>query len=106
MGEIDIVSNAELLELVLIGCFGSCAIEIVTLIRYKVLNTIPSFYTSVSYWILRLFLVVTAGELVYVYVRAGIDINPIIALNIGVAAPLLIEKFSQDTHIPKNEMQK
>ncbi len=102
MNDLDSISHFELFELVCIGCFGSIAIEVVTLINHIISNKIPSFYKSKLYWCLRILLVITAGGLVYVYVRSGIMINPIIALNIGASAPLLIEKFSKESQVVFN----
>jgi len=39
----------------------------------------------------------TGGLLVVAYLRSGVEIKPILAINIGASAPLLIQSFVAQT---------
>lgn len=80
----------------LCGFAGSVAIEIATLHQvYQSWNqentTIPVRYKKTGFWVTRLLLAVCAGGLAVAY---EID-KPILAINIGASAPLILSALGQ-----------
>lgn len=75
------------------GCAGSISVEIINL--YSVYQqdkiSMPDRYKRVGYYIVRFFLVIMAGGLTLAY---KLD-NPLLALNIGAATPVLIQTFAK-----------
>lgn len=73
------------------GLFGSIAIEIVAIIQYY--NTgrpFPKRYKQPLFYIVRILLAASGGLLAVAY---GID-KPLLAINIGASAPLILKGFS------------
>jgi hypothetical protein len=75
------------------GVGGSLAVEIVYLHQYLQTEPyhIPERYRKVSFWIVRLALAGIAGGLAVAY---AIE-DPILALNVGAATPLIIGAFAK-----------
>lgn len=75
------------------GFAGSLAVEILVLneIFQNEHITIPARYRCTMYWFVRLSLAVAGGGLAVAY---GVQ-TPILALNIGATAPLLIRALSK-----------
>lgn len=74
------------------GCGGSIAVEIINLHSVYQQDTIiiPERYKKPGYYVVRLFLTLLAGGLTLAY---KID-QPLLALNIGAATPVLIQTFA------------
>lgn len=53
----------------------------------------PEFLKSKFYWILTAAMILAGGALVDVYLASDISFKPIIAVNIGASAPLIIGKL-------------
>lgn len=83
----------SLLEAFLWGFAGSVAVEIVNV--YQVFQdekvAMPSRYKSIWFWIIRGILAVIGGGLTMAY---NID-APILAINIGASAPLILQALGQ-----------
>jgi hypothetical protein len=75
------------------GCAGSLSVEIIDL--YAVYQqehiSIPERYKRVGYYIVRLALTIIAGSVALAY---KIE-NPLLAINIGAATPVLIQTFAR-----------
>jgi hypothetical protein len=66
-------------------------------LRYSLHQGLPDWSRSILYWVIT-FLMACAGALfVYVYILSGTKLNPILALNIGASAPLLLGKLIQQS---------
>lgn len=75
------------------GFAGSIAVEIVSLYRqYSLQASIPIRYSIPSFWLIRVLLAVVGGGLAVAY---GIGSNPLLAANVGAAAPLIVQALSQ-----------
>lgn len=81
------------LSVFLWGAGGSIAMDIVAVVKYFETSPLkfPDRYSRFWYYVSRLLLATVGGGLAVAY---GID-KPILALNIGAAAPLLITALSQ-----------
>lgn len=94
----------ETWQVFLCGFFGSLATEVITLYQlYLSTNfddpnarVIPGRYRQVGFWIVRLAIAIMAGGLAVFY---GID-KPLLAINVGAAAPLLIQALGQGIRPP------
>ncbi len=76
------------------GFIGSAAVEVITIIGYFSHNppTLPERYRRFGFWVTRIFLAMIAGGLAIAY---KIE-NPVLALNIGAATPLIITSFAKN----------
>jgi hypothetical protein len=81
------------LNVFLWGAAGSIAMDVVAVVKYFESTPLefPDRYSRFWYYVARLLLASVGGGLAVAY---GID-KPILALNIGAAAPLLITALSQ-----------
>jgi len=74
------------------GAFGSIAIEVINIYQsYEQHNKLPEKYKCLGYWIVRACVVVVSGVFAVSY---EID-KPLLAINIGVATPLIIQAFGK-----------
>jgi hypothetical protein len=73
------------------GFCGSMAVELVLLNQcFQDEADLPRRYKTASFWVVRILLAVLAGGLALAY---NID-NPVLALNVGAATPLIIRAFA------------
>ena len=81
-----------LLEGFLYGLLGGLLSEILGLFRLRQHRpeTLPEWLRSWFYWATTLLMVTAGGLLVVIYLRSGIAVQPILAVNVGASAPLLI----------------
>jgi hypothetical protein len=84
-----------LLEGFIYGVIGGIFAELLGLfkLRQESRETFPKWISSVFYWVITALMTLAGGALVVVYLKSGIDLKPIIAVNIGASAPLLIGAF-------------
>ena len=70
------------------GFMGSGSIELVLLIEiYQSEVPMPLHFRKPGFWVVRSLLAILAGILVCAY---GIKDNPILAINVGASAPLIL----------------
>jgi hypothetical protein len=81
-----------LLEGFLYGLLGGLLSEVLGLfrLRQQAPETLPVWLKSWFYWATTLLMMAAGGGLVDIYLRSGIAIQPILAVNVGASAPLLI----------------
>ena len=81
-----------LLEGFLYGLLGGLLSEILGLfrLRQQAPKDLPLWLKSWFYWGTTLLMIAAGGGLVDIYLRSGISIQPILAVNVGASAPLLI----------------
>ena len=75
------------------GFGGSLAVEIMTLYQQLQLRSVelPERYRKVAFWVVRVLVAAIAGAL-----ALGYEIQkPLLAANVGAAAPLIIQMFAQ-----------
>lgn len=80
----------------LFGIIGGFFAEIFGLfnLRRSSPNKFPTWIKYWHYWVITLLMIASGGLLVIVYIKSGIDIKPIIAVNIGSSAPLIIQTLT------------
>lgn len=50
----------------------------------------PKYLKSFYYWIVTILMVLSGGALAAIYAASKIDLTPIVAVNIGASAPLIL----------------
>lgn len=77
---------------VLCGVLGGLSAELLQWFRIRktLHRNFPDFARSWSYWIVTALMVSMGGVLVWVYSASGMEIRPIVAINLGASAPLLL----------------
>jgi hypothetical protein len=79
-------------QLFLLGFGGSCAAEVIVLYQlYQGEAAFPIRYRKLGFWVVRLLVAVVAGGLVVFYKLT----DPIPALHVGIATPLIIQAFAR-----------
>jgi CBS-domain-containing membrane protein len=80
------------------GCIGGAAVEVLELYRLRKLppEKIPHYYGTRIYWAATAFMIVLGGVLVVMYILSNVDMNPIIGVNIGASAPLLLASAAKN----------
>lgn len=83
------------------GLIGGLLVELLGAYKHLRLpaESRPAYYKSAFYWFVTLLMVISGGALAAIY-SENIEISPVLAINIGASAPLLIGFFaSNDTEI-------
>ena len=80
-----------LLEGFLYGLVGGLLAELLGLfrLRQQAPGALPLWLKSWFYWVVTLLMALAGGVLVVIYLRSGIAIQPILAVNVGASAPLI-----------------
>jgi hypothetical protein len=81
-----------LLEGFLYGVLGGFMAEVLGLfrLRQQAPKDLPLWLKSWFYWATTILMMATGGGLVDTYLRSGILVQPILAVNVGISAPLFI----------------
>ncbi len=79
----------------LFGVLGGLLAELVGLfeLRRQSPDDLPDWFKSWFYWFLTILMICAGGVLVIVYLESDIPLKPILAVNVGASAPLLIRAF-------------
>ncbi len=74
------------------GLLGGLFSELLGLfrLRQQAVRTLPEFLRSGFYWLVTMGMLLAGGGLVVVYVKSGISLNALLAVNVGASAPLII----------------
>lgn len=81
------------------GLMGGGAAEIIglrDLMRQARSAKIPKHMLSLSYLLVATATIALGGGIAVAYLRSGQDLSPILALNVGVAAPVIIRAASSN----------
>lgn len=74
------------------GCFGGLIAESIKWYRLRENKRLPRYAATVRYWTITAMMIGGGGVLTTLY---GVDaVNGILAVNIGVSAPLIIASFA------------
>src|SRR5712691_7823202 len=78
-----------------LGVLGGLLAELFSIsrLRYRARNELPLWITSPWYWIITALLIVSGGVLVGVYLGSGVAMTPLLAVNIGASAPLILQSL-------------
>lgn len=88
-----------MIEYFLYGVFGGFLAELLGLykLRTQAPGAFPSYFRSKLYWFVTIPMILVGGCLVVIYNKSGLDLKPIIAVNIGASAPLILGTLVQTT---------
>lgn len=78
------------------GIIGGIMAEVAGLyqLRRATKSDRPEYLHSGFYWIITTLMVMSGGALAILYQSSGASLNPIVAVNVGASAPLIIQLFS------------
>ena len=81
------------------GLIGGLLAELLGLfkLRQQAPNDLPFWIKSPFYWIITALMVLAGGALVVIYKKSNIDLQPIVAVNLGASAPLIIGSLVAQT---------
>ncbi len=84
-------------EYFLYGTIGGLLAELLGLykLRTQAPSAFPSYLKTIFYWLVTIGMILAGGVLVWIYHKSGLDLKPIIAVNIGASAPLIIGSLVQ-----------
>ena len=83
------------------GILGGLFTELLGLfkLRQQAPAQIPAYLRSIFYWVVTIAMIIAGGGLVLIYSAAGIDLNPLVAVNIGASAPLIIGSLASQVPV-------
>jgi hypothetical protein len=89
----------ELFDGFLYGIFGGFLAELLGLfkLRHETSDSFPAWLRSPFYWIVTALMILSGGGLVVVYQHSAITLSPILAVNIGASAPLILGTLVSQT---------
>jgi hypothetical protein len=78
------------------GFLGGFLVEILSVYKIRRLppQKRPDWIYSFFYWFWSFAMMLSGGALVVVYIASNVSVTPILALNIGASAPLIIGAFA------------
>lgn len=81
------------------GVCGGILAELLGLfkIRRESPNALPAWIKSPFYWAITVLMILAGGGLVIIYLRSGVSLQAIVAVNLGASAPLLIGSLVAQT---------
>ncbi len=91
-----------ILEGFVYGVFGGFLAELLGLfkLRHQTPGSFPDWIRSRFYWTVTVLMILAGGGLVVVYLKSAFALKPLIALNIGASAPLIIGSIVSQTPRP------
>lgn len=78
------------------GVLGGFLAELLGLFQLRK-QAPPEFPRSRFYWFLTMGMILAGGALVVVYLESDMPLKPILAVNLGASAPLVISKLVAQT---------
>lgn len=84
-----------ILEGFLYGIAGGFAAKFLGLwkLRHQATHEIPAWLKRPFYWVMTIVMIVIGGGSVALYVASNVSLTPILAVNVGASAPLIIGTF-------------
>lgn len=88
----------ETLSVFLYGILGGSLAELSGLFRLKHQGEtqFPKWIRSAFYWVVTVLMIAAGGGLAIAYATSGFEIKPLVAVNIGASAPLIISRFAAE----------
>jgi len=79
------------------GLFGGIAAELAVLfqIRHQLASEAPYWLRSWVYWTIAALMVVAGGVIVLAHARSGTELSPLLAIQVGASAPLILRKLRE-----------
>ena len=77
--------------------FGGLAAEVAVIfaLRQRFPDEAPHYLRSVLYYLISVAMAASGGVVALAYAGSGTSLNPILAIQIGASAPLLLRKLSE-----------
>lgn len=72
------------------GIGGGLFVEILSWYKIRKCTKPPHWFQSRFYWIGTFFMIIVGGILVVAHMHSEVSLTPLLAINIGASAPLLI----------------
>jgi hypothetical protein len=81
---------------IIYGLLGGVFVEISGLfkLRRQAPDSRPVYLTYWFYWVITAAMALVGGGLAVVYLQSGVMLNPILAINVGASAPLILESIA------------
>ena len=78
-----------------LGVLGGLFAEVFSLskLRYLPRDARPLWVRSIWYWAITLAMILSGGALVAIYLGSGVTMTPLLAVNIGASAPLILQSL-------------
>lgn len=87
-------------EAFLYGLGGGVAAEVLGLFKLR-REGAPQYLRSIFYWVITGTMILLGGGLSWLYVKSGVELTPILGVNIGASAPLILGQFvAQAPEVP------
>lgn len=86
----------DLASAFLYGLAGGFAAEVFGLFQLR-RTGVPQYLHSLFYWIITVAMVLVGGGIAWLYAKSGVGLTPILAVNVGAAAPLIIGQLVSQT---------
>jgi hypothetical protein len=78
------------------GIGGGIAPELVKMYKIRELPQMPQWFKSPIFWGLTLAMILAGGGLATLYAASGSTLSPILAVNVGASAPLILSTLSSN----------
>lgn len=90
------------MDVLIWGLLGGVASEVsgVYELRRQDPSNWPSYMRMLSYWLVTAVMACLGGVLAYAYAESGIQVEPILAINVGASAPLILRQLKRTTPRP------
>lgn len=59
-------------------------------LRHELKEKLPPYLKSVFYWSMTVLMIGSGGVVALVYFKSGVTLSPLLAVNVGASAPLII----------------
>lgn len=82
----------------LFGALGGFLAEVLGLFKLRhEADNLPAFLETWFYWVITGAMVLSGGVLVWVYLLSDMALSPLVAVNLGASAPLIIGSLVSQT---------
>lgn len=74
------------------GVVGGFLAELFALwkLRHQLKGDLPPYLRSFFYWLMTVLMITSGGIVTIVYCKSGVTLSPLVAVNVGASAPLII----------------
>ena len=74
------------------GVIGGFLAELFGLwkLRHELREKLPPYLNSWFYWVMTILMIGSGGLVALIYYKSGVALSPLLAVNVGASAPLII----------------
>jgi hypothetical protein len=70
-------------------------------LRRQAASQLPRWVRSPLYWTITAGMILAGGAVAWIYIGSGVDLSPLLAVNVGASAPLILARLgAQPPPIP------